>query len=134
MTTWKSHIPTAIPTPIAISCSTNQEVRVRLERLLVRLVVTPRMHGIHHSDYRNETDSNWSSLLSAWDYLHGTVRLDVPQQDIAIGVPAYQESSRVTLPKILALPFRRRRDDWARPDGTPAERTHDPASKWNLRA
>ncbi len=35
-----------------------------MERLLVRLVVTPRMHGIHHSEYRDETDSNWSSLFS----------------------------------------------------------------------
>jgi hypothetical protein len=25
--------------------------------------------------------------LTVWDYLHGTLRLDVPQQTITIGVP-----------------------------------------------
>ena len=83
----------------------------------MRLIVTPRMHGIHHSDYRNETDTNWSSLLSAWDYLHGTIRLDVPQQEIEIGVPAYQDPRTVTLGKILAMPFTKRGNDWMRPEG-----------------
>jgi sterol desaturase/sphingolipid hydroxylase (fatty acid hydroxylase superfamily) len=40
----------------------------------VRLIVTPRMHGIHHSTVREETDSNWSSGLTVWDWLHGTLR------------------------------------------------------------
>jgi sterol desaturase/sphingolipid hydroxylase (fatty acid hydroxylase superfamily) len=52
------------------------------------LVVTPRMHGIHHSDVQEETDSNWSSLFPWWDWLHGTLRLDVPQEQITIGLPA----------------------------------------------
>ena len=88
----------------------------RVERLLVRVIVTPRMHGIHHSDRIEETNSNWSSLLSAWDYLHRTMRLDVPQERIVIGVPAWQNPSDVTLGKILFLPFLRQRDDWS--DGT----------------
>ncbi|HMF10414.1 MAG TPA: sterol desaturase family protein, partial [Thermoanaerobaculia bacterium] len=100
----------------------NTRLPVPFERVLVRILVTPRMHGIHHSDYRNETDSNWASLLSAWDYLHGTIRLDVPQDQIEVGVPAYQSGSAVTLPQILAMPFLRRGDDWVRPDGSPAAR------------
>jgi sterol desaturase/sphingolipid hydroxylase (fatty acid hydroxylase superfamily) len=96
----------------------NTRLPIPLERVLVRLIVTPRMHGIHHSDYENETNTNWSSLLSAWDYLHGTIRLDVPQEEIRVGVPAYDDPRRVTLGKILAMPFRRRGTDWVRPDGT----------------
>jgi len=92
----------------------NLRLPERIERVLVRLIVTPRMHGIHHSDIRQETDSNWSSLLSAWDFLHRTSRLDVPQESIRIGVPAYDDRDDVTLGKILALPFRRQRDDWSR--------------------
>jgi len=102
----------------------NTRVPLPLERVLVRLIVTPRMHGIHHSDYRNETDSNWSSLLSVWDYLHGTILLDVPQESIEIGVAGWQDPAAVTLGKILAMPFRRRREDWVRPDGRPADRPH----------
>ncbi len=100
----------------------NTRLPLRLERVLVRIVVTPRMHGIHHSDVENETNTNWSSLLSAWDYLHGTVRLDVPQETISVGVAAYQDPAAVTLPKLLAMPFRRQPADWRRLDGSSAVR------------
>jgi sterol desaturase/sphingolipid hydroxylase (fatty acid hydroxylase superfamily) len=83
-----------------------------VERQLSRCIVTPRMHGIHHSTVRGETDSNWSSLLSCWDFLHRTFRLDIPQDAITIGVPAWQDPRELTLEKILAMPFRRQRDDW----------------------
>jgi sterol desaturase/sphingolipid hydroxylase (fatty acid hydroxylase superfamily) len=90
----------------------NVELPVAVERWLVRVVVTPRMHGIHHSDRFRETNSNWASLFTAWDYLHGTMLLDVPQNEITIGVPAYAHARDVTLGRILAMPFRRQRDDW----------------------
>jgi hypothetical protein len=70
------------------------------------------MHGIHHSNSRNQANGNWSSLLAVWDYLHGTVLLGVPQAAVEVGVPAYGRESDVTLGKILALPFRRQREDW----------------------
>ena len=112
----------------------NTRLPPALERVLVRILVTPRMHGIHHSNYRAETDSNWSSLLSAWDYLHRTARLNVPQDAITIGVPAYDRPEAVTLGKILALPFVRREDDWRREDGKPAVRPLPKESRTQLEA
>ncbi|MGQ9365286.1 sterol desaturase family protein [Azospirillum sp. ST 5-10] len=70
-----------------------------------RLLVTPRMHGIHHSRRPAEMDSNWSSGLTVWDWLHGTLRLDVPQEDIVVGV-AGCGARDVTLPRLLVLPLR----------------------------
>jgi len=102
----------------------NVRLPAGLERVLVRLLVTPRMHGIHHSDYENETNSNWSSLLSAWDWLHGTLLLSVPQREVAIGVPGYGDPRQVTLGRSLALPFRRQRADWKGPDGRLRRRDH----------
>src|ERR1051326_886517 len=67
----------------------NVELPIRWERVLNKLLVTPRMHGIHHSVVERETNSNWSSGLTIWDWLHGTLRLNVPQQEIKIGVPAF---------------------------------------------
>lgn len=90
----------------------NLRLPQQLERLLVRVIVTPRMHGIHHSDRKEETNSNWSSLLTLWDMLHRTFRFDVPQESITIGVPAYRWPVEVTIGKILAMPFRRQRQDW----------------------
>src|SRR5581483_488306 len=83
----------------------NVRLPIALERALARVVVTPRLHGIHHSTVRAETDSNWSSGLVVWDRLHGTLRVDVPQDAIEIGVPAYRSAADAALPRILALPF-----------------------------
>ena len=110
----------------------NTRLPLAVERVLVRVIVTPRMHGIHHSDFQNETNTNWSSLLSAWDYLHRTIRLDVPQDAVTIGLPAYDDPRKVTLGRILALPFRRNRDDWARPDGRLAVRPHPDETRSTL--
>jgi sterol desaturase/sphingolipid hydroxylase (fatty acid hydroxylase superfamily) len=77
----------------------------RLERRLGRLVMTPRLHGIHHSVVRAESDSNWSSGLTLWDRLHGTFRDDVPQRRITIGVPGCDEPRQVTLPRLLVMPW-----------------------------
>jgi sterol desaturase/sphingolipid hydroxylase (fatty acid hydroxylase superfamily) len=88
-----------------------------VDRALSRIVVTPRMHGIHHSDFAGETNSNWSSLFSWWDFLHGTFREDIPQRSIEIGVPAYQHPDDVTLGKSLAVPFVEQRDDWMDSEG-----------------
>lgn len=87
------------------------------DRILSRWIVTPRMHGIHHSDYQRETDSNWSSLLSAWDFLHGTFREDIPQKAIRIGVPAFRNEEDVTLERVIAMPFGEQRDDWRNEEG-----------------
>jgi len=83
----------------------NVELPIGFERFVARFIVTPRLHGIHHSIVPEETNSNWSSGLTVWDYLHGTLRLDVPQQAITIGVPAYPTSADVTLANSLGLPF-----------------------------
>jgi sterol desaturase/sphingolipid hydroxylase (fatty acid hydroxylase superfamily) len=39
------------------------------------MFVTPRMHGIHHSTKGEEMNTNYSSLLSWWDRVHGSLRL-----------------------------------------------------------
>jgi sterol desaturase/sphingolipid hydroxylase (fatty acid hydroxylase superfamily) len=110
----------------------NVELPLWLERRVNRVFVTPRMHGIHHSQVRDETDSNWSSGLTLWDWLHGTLRLNVPQREITIGVPAFTDPDAVTLPQMVALPFVPPRPHWVRPDGTEPARPVSPASPTHL--
>jgi sterol desaturase/sphingolipid hydroxylase (fatty acid hydroxylase superfamily) len=116
----------AVLLPSILFHHSNLRLPLSLERVLVRVLVTPRMHGIHHSAYENETNSNWSSLLSAWDYLHGTALLGVPQRAVEIGVPAHRRPEAVTLGPILTLPFRRQQEDWLGPDGQRRVRPHPP--------
>jgi sterol desaturase/sphingolipid hydroxylase (fatty acid hydroxylase superfamily) len=82
----------------------NVELPDAAEQWLGKIVATPRMHGIHHSVKPGEMDSNWSSGLSVWDWLHGTLHRDIPQQKIVIGVADYQSPAQVTLPRLLMLP------------------------------
>lgn len=96
----------------------NVELPARTERWLSWIVVTPRMHAVHHSIVPEETDSNWSNLLSLWDVLHGTLRRDVLEAEITIGVPAYRDPAEVTLPRVVEMPFAEQRDRRRLPDGT----------------
>ena len=95
----------------------NVRLPIETERWLNRLIVTPRMHGIHHSIVEAETNSNWSSGLTIWDRLHGTLRLNLPQDEITIGVPAHRDREDVELKEVLALPFREQHPSWQLPDG-----------------
>jgi sterol desaturase/sphingolipid hydroxylase (fatty acid hydroxylase superfamily) len=83
----------------------NWRLPTRLERRLCRWIMTPRMHGIHHSVVDDERDANWSTILSFPDYLHGTARLDVPQHAVTIGVPGEDDPRRLTLHHLMIMPF-----------------------------
>ena len=96
----------------------NVRLPIGMERLLNLVIVTPRMHGIHHSQVRDETNSNFSVVFSWWDRLHQTLGLNIPQAEIAIVVPGYAQEGDNSVANALLLPFRRQRDYWRRPDGT----------------
>jgi sterol desaturase/sphingolipid hydroxylase (fatty acid hydroxylase superfamily) len=93
----------------------------RIERMVERFFVTPRMHGIHHSVVPDEVNSNWSSGLTIWDLIHRTYRQDVPQDQITIGVPELRRPDQVTLPRLVVMPL----DDAAPPDDWPVSRLPD---------
>ena len=96
----------------------NVRLPLRVERLLNIILVTPRMHGIHHSVIEPETNSNYGIVFSWWDLLHRSLRRNIPQTALVIGVPAYLEPADNTLWHTLTLPFRRQHDYWCWPDGT----------------
>ncbi len=90
----------------------NLRLPLPLEKGLNTLLVTPRMHGIHHSIYRNETNSNYSVIFSLWDRLNRSIRLNIPQPDITIGVPAYLHPEDNALKNLLAVPFLSQKPYW----------------------
>jgi sterol desaturase/sphingolipid hydroxylase (fatty acid hydroxylase superfamily) len=102
----------------------NVELPFGVERWLCKFIVTPRMHGIHHSLVPEELNSNWSSGLTVWDWLHGTLRLNVRQNDLTLGVAAFPDAQEVTYPKLMQMPFaeKQRYPPWVRPDGTTPRR------------
>jgi sterol desaturase/sphingolipid hydroxylase (fatty acid hydroxylase superfamily) len=83
----------------------NWKLPFAFEKMLNKLIVTPRMHGIHHSVIRAETDSNFSVIFSFWDRIHKTINLNKPQQQVVIGVPSYDDQKELTIGFLLKLPF-----------------------------
>lgn len=90
----------------------NIKLPFRLEKIVNKILVTPRMHGIHHSYFREETNRNYGVVFTFWDKLHGTILLNVPQNAITIGVPAYQQASDNTFINLLLMPFQSQRKYW----------------------
>ena len=100
----------------------NVRLPAGVERVLSWLVMTPRLHGIHHSVVEREFDSNYSSGLAVWDVLHGTRRANVPQDAVTIGIPAIRDLDAIRLGRTLALPFEGPAPLWRLPDGSIPER------------
>ncbi len=83
----------------------NAKLPLAFERRLAWFLMTPRLHGIHHSVVPQEVNSNWSSGLTLWDWLHGTLRTEKPQARLTLGVPGQRADEDVRLRRVLALPF-----------------------------
>ncbi len=83
----------------------NIKIPFRLEKALNYLIVTPRMHGIHHSIIKKETESNYSIIFSFWDRIHKTVRLNVHPHEIITGVPQYSDAGEFTIGNLFKMPF-----------------------------
>lgn len=96
----------------------NLRLPIRLERLLNFVLVTPRMHGIHHSQVEREANSNYGVVFPWWDRLHRTLGLNIPQAKIVTGIPGYSRPEDNRFPRLLAMPFLKQRDYWRQPDGT----------------
>lgn len=104
----------------------NLRLPEKADRALSHLIVTPRMHGIHHSIIRNETDSNYCIIFTFWDRLHRTLRLDIPQSEINIGVPYVRRHLKAW--ELFKMPATVH-PEWKLPDGTVPERQRLPVAE-----
>ena len=91
----------------------NLRLPIGVERGINLVMVTPRMHGIHHSKMKHETNANWSSVFSFWDRLHRTLELNTPQAQIDIGIAGYARPADNRFWRALIMPFEPQRDYWS---------------------
>jgi len=75
-----------------------------LDRIYRILFTSPNMHKVHHSDIKNETDSNYTSLFSFWDRMFGTFRIVDDPERIVFGIKGLEEEQSVR--RMLTTPFR----------------------------
>jgi sterol desaturase/sphingolipid hydroxylase (fatty acid hydroxylase superfamily) len=63
------------------------------DRWLRLFIVTPFMHKVHHSDWRPETDSNYSTVLSVWDRLARSFRTRSDPKTLQFGLEEFPDPS-----------------------------------------
>ncbi|MEW4983901.1 MAG: sterol desaturase family protein [Cycloclasticus sp.] len=92
--------------PVILFHHSNIMVPARLDKLLRFFIVTPRIHWLHHSHIKRETDSNYSSLLSVWDRIFGSFRLRDDPQNIRFGLgDKFDETPWDNFVGLLKQPF-----------------------------
>ncbi|MET4083843.1 sterol desaturase/sphingolipid hydroxylase (fatty acid hydroxylase superfamily) [Pedobacter sp. UYP30] len=83
----------------------NLKLNNTLEKALNLIIVTPRMHGIHHSNQPLQTDSNYAVIFSFWDKIFHTHNLNRTQESITIGAPFIYNSTDFSIRELLKMPF-----------------------------
>lgn len=87
----------------------NIQISSNIDNKLRKIIVTPDMHRVHHSIYRNETDSNYGFCLSVWDRWFNSY-ISQPKdghQSMKIGIDLFRHLKEQSLIKMLTQPFRK---------------------------
>jgi sterol desaturase/sphingolipid hydroxylase (fatty acid hydroxylase superfamily) len=77
----------------------------RWDRRLRWLIVTPYMHKVHHSDWRRDTDSNYSTVLSIWDRLFRSFRMRPDPKTLVFGLGEFTDSGWQSWWGMMKTPF-----------------------------
>ncbi len=73
-----------------------------LERALSKVIVTPGLHWVHHHAKREDTDSNYATILSVWDLVFASRSASTRWPAMKIGVEGNSDAS---LPRLIIKPF-----------------------------
>ncbi len=81
----------------------NLKLPAKFEIMLSKLVVTPRLHWVHHHALREDTDSNYATIFSVWDMLFNSRSRNPRREDMVIGVEGMND---LPLGKLIMAPLR----------------------------
>lgn len=79
----------------------------KLDDMIKLIFVTPRMHGIHHSTERDETNSNYSVVFNIWDRLHGSFVNTHRAKTLKIGLEEYASPKHNHFKNAFLDPFKK---------------------------
>jgi sterol desaturase/sphingolipid hydroxylase (fatty acid hydroxylase superfamily) len=81
----------------------NVAIPKHLDKMLAYLIVTPNYHRIHHSQIVTETNSNYGSVLTGWDWIFQSEHHRSDISKIELGVD--DETRELTFWELIRLPF-----------------------------
>jgi sterol desaturase/sphingolipid hydroxylase (fatty acid hydroxylase superfamily) len=87
----------------------NVKLPLAFDRLLRRVIVTPDMHRVHHSQVVAETNSNFGFNFSFWDRMFSTYRATPKSEmeQLKIGLIEFKNDNASRFTWALKLPFMR---------------------------
>jgi len=96
-----------VGTTVAFVSHANLRFPLSLDKALACLLVTPRVHGVHHSPNKKETNSNYGLVLTVWDRLFNTFHEPEtsPTKPFVVGLEYYREPRNGKLIRLLLLPL-----------------------------
>ena len=74
-----------------------------VDRVLSLVMITPRIHNVHHHAIRRDTDSNYGNIFSFWDRIFKSYNARNLDKNITIGVEGARDQKIL---KLLLRPFR----------------------------
>jgi sterol desaturase/sphingolipid hydroxylase (fatty acid hydroxylase superfamily) len=80
---WALIVYGTVEAMFALFTHANIRLPTSMDRMLRLFLVTPRIHAVHHSAHKPETDSNYGTVFTIWDRLFGTycdLRADCPEK------------------------------------------------------
>lgn len=83
----------------------NLRLPAGFERALSWVVVTPSIHWVHHHQVRQDTDSNYCTILSVWDRIFGT--RSAAQRELAMPIGVEGQTDR-SVARLFTLPLKPR--------------------------
>jgi sterol desaturase/sphingolipid hydroxylase (fatty acid hydroxylase superfamily) len=75
----------------------NLRLPQKFEKALSFVIVTPGIHWVHHHAKRADTDSNYSTVLSVWDFVFSSRSRTARSPDMPIGVEGRAEKPLLSL-------------------------------------
>lgn len=93
---------------LALFNHSNIKLASWIEKPLRKLIITPEIHWIHHSEKPNETNSNYGFNLVIWDKIFGTY-IDKPTlryKELRQGLSEFGFSKPQGLIELLISPFK----------------------------
>lgn len=86
----------------------NVAIPAWLDAPLRRVLVTPDMHRVHHSEIMHETNSDFGFCLSVWDRLFGTYIAEPSrgQLGMVIGVEGFRADPEQRIDRLLLQPLK----------------------------
>lgn len=88
----------------------NINVNKKLDKVLSYILVTPRMHKVHHHFKQPLTDTNYGNIFSIWDRIFGTFAYVPDTNSLHYGIDTHMDAKENNqLGNLLAIPFQKYR-------------------------